>query len=63
MFAIVTSILLIPALITNSLLEKRKRKVFETLEQLPYLSYFAAFTLLLLKNLHLLKMGLYSQLD
>ena len=37
LFAILTSILWIPVQITNILFEKRKRKVLEILEQLPYL--------------------------
>ena len=36
LFAILTSMLFIPALITNNLFENRKRKVLEILDYLPY---------------------------
>ena len=36
LFAIWTRILSIPALITNNLVENRKRKLLEILEHLPY---------------------------
>ena len=62
MFASVTSVFLIPAQITNSLLEKRKRNL-RNFRTVTVIVVFYCFLLNMLKMLHMLKMGLVPQLE